>query len=125
MRKPEIRCVIEVAPGDEPVALTGKPDFNHGMENGMNTTQWQTTLAPIVAFLAGLAAAKLPFLDLGTWTQVIGWIVGIAATALSAFVTKQSSLISTVSNMDDVKTVTLAASAPQSLVNATPANVTK
>jgi O-antigen/teichoic acid export membrane protein len=113
MRDPEIRYVTEV--------VIKQPKG----ENSMNNTQWQTTLAPVISFFAGLLAAKIPWLDAGTWGQVLGGIVGLAATLWAGIATKQSSLISTVSNMDDVSSIKLAPSAPQALVSTTPANVTK
>jgi len=121
MQKPDIRFVVEVTQGDQP----DKPDFNHGMENGMNNTQWQTTLAPVVSFFAGLLAAKIPWLDAGTWTQILGGVVGLAATLWGGLAARQNSLVSTVAAMDDVKSVTLSPTAPQSMITATPANVTK
>lgn len=91
----------------------------------MNSTQLQTTLAPLVSFFAGLLAAKVPWLDVGAATQLIGAVVGVAATLWAAFSTKKSTLVSTVAQMPEVQSVKLEASASSDLVAATPTNVTK
>lgn len=91
----------------------------------MNATQLQTTLAPIVSFLAGLLAAKVPFLDVGTWTTLIGAVLGIVATVWGAFAAKKTSLISTVAADPDVQSIKLEPSAPNAVLQATPSNVNK
>lgn len=92
----------------------------------MNATQITTTLAPLIAFLAGLAAAKgFLGLDAGTWTTIIGAIVTAAATVWGAWTTRKTALVSTVAAMPEVKNVTLTPAAATSTLNttATPANV--
>jgi hypothetical protein len=92
----------------------------------MNPTQIQTTVAPLVAFFAGLLAGKGVFgLDATTWTTVIGAIVASGAAIWGAIATRGSSLIAAAANQDDVKSIKLQPDAPQSLVTATPDNVTK
>ena len=60
----------------------------------MNTTQIQTTIAPLVAFFAGLLAGKGVFgLDAMTWTTVIGAIVAAGAAVWGAIATRGTSLI--------------------------------
>lgn len=91
----------------------------------MNATQIQTTLAPLVAFLAGLLAAKVPFLDVGTWTTIIGSVLGLGATIWGAISARKTALITTVANEPDVQSIKLAQFAPASVVQATPDNVNK
>lgn len=91
----------------------------------MNGTQVQTTIAPLVSFLAGLLAAKVPWLDVGAWTSIIGGILGVGATLWGAFAAKKTSLISTVAAQPDVQSIKLSSSASADLVQATPSNVTK
>lgn len=91
----------------------------------MNSTQLQTTLAPIVSFLAGLLAAKVPFLDAGAWTQIIGGLLGLGGVIWGGIATKKAALVSQVASLPEVQSVKLEQSAPADLVNATPNNVTK
>ncbi len=91
----------------------------------MNGTQIQSTLAPLVSFLAGLLAAKIPWLDTGAWTQILGALMGVGATIWAAVATKKTSLITTVANDPDVQSVKLQQFASASVVDATPNNVTK
>jgi len=93
----------------------------------MNPTQIQTTIAPLVAFFAGLLAGKGVFgLDATTWTTVIGAIAAAGAAVWGAIATRGTSLISAAANQTElVKSIKLQPDAPQSLVTATPDNVTK
>lgn len=92
----------------------------------MNSTQIQTTLAPILTFLAGLAAGRGLFgWDAATWYTILGSIVGLGATIWGAIVTRQTAQIASVAAMPEVKQVVLEQNAPASLVQATPSNVTK
>lgn len=60
----------------------------------MNSTQIQTTLAPLLTFLAGLAAGKGLFgWDATTWYTILGGIVGFGATIWAAVTTKTSSIV--------------------------------
>ncbi len=92
----------------------------------MNSTQLQTLAAPLVTFFAGLLAGKGVFgLDAGSWTTIIGGLAGTVATIWGVVATRKTALVSTVAEMPEVKSVTLTPSAPNTLVDATPANVTK
>ena len=92
----------------------------------MNPTQIQTTIAPLVAFFAGLLAGKGVFgLDATTWTTVIGAIAAAGAAVWGAIATRGTSLITAAGSLDDVHSIKLEPTAPQSLVSDTPANVTK
>jgi hypothetical protein len=92
----------------------------------MNPTQIQTTVAPLVAFFAGLLAGKGVFgLDATTWTTVIGAIVASGAAIWGAIATRGTNLITAAADLDEVHSIKLEPTAPQALVTATPANVTK
>jgi hypothetical protein len=92
----------------------------------MNPTQLTTTLAPLIAFFAGLLAGNHVFgLDAATWTSVIGGAAGLVATVWAAIATRQKNLVNTVAAMPEVKEVKLESTAPTDLVNATASNVTK
>ena|SRR5438445_2628752 len=92
----------------------------------MNPTQLQTLVAPLVTFFAGLLAGKGVFgLDAGSWTTIIGGAAGLGATIWATVATRQTALVSTVAAMPEVKSVTLTPTAPSTLVQATPDNVTK
>lgn len=92
----------------------------------MNPTQIQTTVAPLVAFFAGLLAGKGVFgLDATTWTTVIGAIVASGAAIWGAIATRGTNLITAAAGLDEVHSIKLEPTAPQALVTETPANVTK
>lgn len=91
----------------------------------MNGTQIQTTLAPLVSFLAGLLAAKVPFLDVGSWASIIGAVLGVAATIWAAFTTRNNAVISQAATLPEVQSIKLDPTATAATVSATPANVTK
>lgn len=91
----------------------------------MNPTQLQTTLAPLVSLLGGLLALKVPFFDAGTWGQILGGILTLGGIIWAGVASRQSALITTVANDPQVKAVQLVSSAPKTLVDSTPQNVTK
>lgn len=92
----------------------------------MNSTQLQTTLAPLITFLAGLAAGKGLFgWDAQTWYTILGGIAGLGATVWAAVATKKNNLISQVASDPDVQSIKLQSFAPAATVDATPSNVTK
>lgn len=69
----------------------------------MNPTQTQTTIAPAVAFLAGLLAGKGVFgFDYLTWAAIIGGVFGLAATIWGAVAARQTAMVGTVSAMPEV-----------------------
>lgn len=71
----------------------------------MNSTQIQTTFAPLISFIAGLLAAKVPFFDLGTWTQIIGGALGLAAVIWGAVTGRGNAIIAQAAALPQVKTV--------------------
>lgn len=71
----------------------------------MNATQIQTTLAPFISFLAGLLAAKIPFFDLGTWTQIIGLVLGLGTVIWGAVTGRNTAVIAQAASLPEVKSV--------------------
>lgn len=78
----------------------------------VNQTQIQTTLAPIVAVIAGALAAK-GFLGIDTagWTTIIFSALAVGAIVWPAIATRAQSLKDTVGGMPQTTVVTDAASA--------------
>lgn len=92
----------------------------------MNSTTATSTFGPLVAFFAGLLAGKGVFgLDAGTWTTVLGAIIASVASIWGAIATRKTAQIASVASMPEVQSVKLEPSAPASITEATPANVTK
>lgn len=92
----------------------------------MNPTQTQNTIAPIVAFLAGLLAGKGVFgFDSATWAMILGAVFGLGATIWAAVTTRKNALTATVAAMPEVKEVALDKTAPgaAAMDAATPNNV--
>lgn len=92
----------------------------------MNPTQTQTTLAPIIAFIAGLLAGKGVFgFDTATWTYIIGGLAGIGTVVWGAIAARKSAIVSTAAAMPEVKQVVLDPTVPgaSALNAATPSNV--
>lgn len=71
----------------------------------MNGTQITNTATPIVAFLAGLLAAKFAFFDAATWTGILMGIVGLGATVWGAWSTRNNSIINQAAALPEVKQV--------------------
>ena len=92
----------------------------------MNSTQIQTTLAPLISFLAGLAAGKGLFgLDAASWTTIIGAVVAFGAAIWGAIATRNTAVISQAEALPEVQSIKLEPSASSATVAATPGNVTK
>lgn len=72
----------------------------------MNGTQIQTTLAPLVAILGGLLAAKVPFFDAGTWGQILGAIISTGAVVWGAIAAKKTGLATSLASYPDTKVIT-------------------
>ena len=73
----------------------------------MNSTQIQTTLAPIIAAIAGAFAAK-GWLGLGTsdWTTIFYSLISVGAIVFPAIITRAKSLKDTVGKMPKTTVVT-------------------
>lgn len=92
----------------------------------MNSTQIQATLAPLITFLAGLAAGKGLFgWDAQTWYTILGGIAGLAAAIWAAFTTRGTAIISQAAASPEVQSIKLTPMASSATVEATPANVNK
>lgn len=92
----------------------------------MNSTQIQSTLAPLISFLAGLAAGKGLFgLDSATWATLLGGAAAFAATIWGAIATRSTAIISQAAASPEVQSIKLTPNASLETVNATPGNVNK
>lgn len=104
-----------------------------------SSTQLQTTLAPIIAFLAGLLAGKGVFgWDAETWMTILGGVVGVIGTIWAAVATRPSAVVASavagdkatmvaaVADLDEVKHIDLNKTMPETkaIEAATPPNVT-
>jgi hypothetical protein len=84
----------------------------------MNKTSLQTTLAPLIAAVAGFLAGKGVFgLDAATWATVLGSVATVGAVAWGAVAARKTALVDTVGNMTGTTVVTDKATA-----SALPAN---
>jgi len=92
----------------------------------MNSTQIQSTIAPLISFLAGLAAGKGLFgLDVGTWTTILGAVAAFGATLWAAISTRGTAIIAQAAVSPEVQSIKLTPTASSATVDATPSNVTK
>lgn len=93
--------------------------------NVTNPLQTNNTALMIVGYIAGIAAAKLPWFDLATWNYIILSVGGVLFTGVSLVLNRKTAVVATVANMPEVKSVELDKTSPgvKDLVNATPANV--
>jgi hypothetical protein len=73
----------------------------------MNSTQLQTTLAPIIAAVAGAFAAKgLLGIDAVGWTTILSSLIAAGAIAFPAIITRAKALKDTVGHMPSTTVVT-------------------
>jgi hypothetical protein len=73
----------------------------------MNQTQFQTTVAPLVAAVAGFLAGKGVFgFDVGTWITVLGGVGTIGAAVWGGLAARKTALASTLGNYHDTTVVT-------------------
>lgn len=80
----------------------------------MNKTQIQTTIAPALAFLAGMLAGKGVFgWDETTWLAVLSGAVGLGATIWGAVVTTRKALVVEAVKAEPATMVTAVANLPQ------------
>lgn len=84
----------------------------------MNSTQVQSTAAPIVGFIAGVLAAKFAYFDAATWSSILMGIVGVGATIWGAVNTRNHAIITQSAALPEVKKVITDAKT----ANAIPAN---
>src|SRR5882762_1212939 len=57
----------------------------------------------IVAYVAGVCAAKFPIFDLATWNYIFLGVGGTIFTVATALLNRKSAVISTVANMAEIK----------------------
>lgn len=92
----------------------------------MNATQIQTTIAPLLTFLAGLAAGKGLFgWDAQTWYTILGGIAGLGATVWAAVTTRNHAVISQAAVLPEVQSIKMEASTSKATVDSLPGNVSK
>lgn len=78
----------------------------------MNKTQLQTTIAPLVAAIAGFLAGKGIFgFDAQTWISILGGIGAVAATVWGGIATRSQALKDTTGALPNTTVVTDKASA--------------
>lgn len=73
----------------------------------MNKTQLQTTLAPLVAAIAGFLAGRGVFgLDTQTWISILGGIGALVATIWGAVATRSQALKDTTGTLANTTVIT-------------------
>ncbi len=74
----------------------------------MNPTQIQTTIAPIVAAVAGFLAGRGYFgFDQATWISVLAGLGTLIATIWSAVAARKTAIVTTAANLPEVKAIQL------------------
>lgn len=61
----------------------------------MNPTQVTSTVAPIIAFIAGVLSTKFAFFDQQTWIAIITAIAGAVAVVWNAIATRNKNMAQT------------------------------
>ena len=91
----------------------------------MNPTQWQTSFASVISFVAGLAAGRGLFgWDQATWVTILTALVGAAGAVYAAIAARKTALVTTVANLPEVKEIKVTSTAAGSaLAASTPPNV--
>lgn len=78
----------------------------------MNKTQLQTTLAPLVAAVAGFLAGKGVFgFDAATWASIVGGLLSLVAVVWGAVAARPQALKDTTGTLPNTTVVTDKASA--------------
>lgn len=90
-----------------------------------NPLQTNNTATMIVAYIAGIAAAKLPWFDFATWNYIIFSMGGVGLTVYTAFINRKTAVVATVANMPEVAKVEVdkSVAGATALAEATPSNV--
>jgi len=68
-----------------------------------NPLQNNNTAMMIVAYVAGVCAAKFPIFDLATWNYIFLGVGGVIFTSATAVLNRKSAVVATVANMPEVK----------------------
>lgn len=90
-----------------------------------NPLQTNNTATMLVGYLAGIAAAKLPWFDFATWNYIIMGIGGIVFTAYTAIINRKTAVVSVAANLPEVKNIELDKNVAGTIAlnDATPNNV--
>lgn len=80
---------------------------NNGVPTITNPLQNNNAAMMVVGYLAGIAAAKLPWFDFATWNYIIFTIGGAILTGATYLINRKSVAISSVAGMPEVKSVEL------------------
>jgi hypothetical protein len=101
------------------------PTINNASAGITNPLQTNNTLATAVGYLAGLAAAKLPWFDFATWNYIIMSVGGAVFVAIPAILNRKTAVVATVANMPEVTKIELDKTVPgaTALAQATPNEV--
>lgn len=105
------------------------PNNNAPIPPITNPLQNNNMAMTIIAYVAGIMAAKFPIFDLATWNYIFLSVLGLAATVGPLVLNRKSAVISTTAKLPEVKKdgagVVLDKTAPGSaaLAAVTPDNV--
>src|SRR5258708_4547322 len=72
-----------------------------------NPLQNNNTALMIVAYAAGVCAAKFPIFDLATWNYIFLGVGGFIFTISTALINRKSAVVASVANMAEVKSIDL------------------
>jgi len=90
-----------------------------------NPLQNNNVAMTIIAYAAGVMAAKFPIFDLATWNYIFMSFLGVAATIGPLVLNRKSAVMTTTAKLPEVKSVELDKTKPNSasLAAVTPDNV--
>lgn len=80
---------------------------NGGVPTITNPLQNNNAAMMVVGYLAGIAAAKLPWFDFQTWNYIIFTVGGAVLTGATYIINRKKVVISATANMPEVKSVEL------------------
>lgn len=91
----------------------------------VNPLQTNNSIVAIVAYIAGIAAAKLPIFDLATWNYIIMGVFSLVFVGSSAIINRKSTVVTTAATMPEVSKIELNrnVAGASNLANSTPSNV--
>lgn len=77
-----------------------------------NPLQTNNTATVIIGYIAGIAAAKLPWFDFATWNYIIFSVGGVGLTVYTALINRKTAVVSAVANLPEVNKIELDKSVP-------------
>lgn len=80
---------------------------NNGIPTLTNPLQNNNAAMMVVGYLAGIAAAKLPWFDFATWNYIIFTVGGAILTGATYIINRKKVVVSSVANMPEVKNIDL------------------